>query len=84
MTYVVFIWKKASLLFLDLTFRSKLCKIMFRLRERRAGPPLRDLAMQNLRSCLEGLEISDVNAIKGASPPRRVGGHNEINVERED
>ena len=57
-------------------------KILFRLHERRASPPRRDLDFQYPRSRLGGLEISHVNAIKRASPPRRAGGNNRIDVEQ--
>ena len=59
-----------------------LYKILFRLHERRASLPRRDLAIQYTRSRLGGLEISHVNAIKRASPPRRAGGNNRISVEQ--
>ena len=59
-------------------------RILFRLHERRASPPRRDLAIQYLRSRLGGLEISHVNAIKRASPPGRAGGNNRISIEQWD
>ena len=46
-------------------------KICFRLYERRASPPWRDLANDNPRSRLGGLEIYHINALKMAGPPRR-------------
>ena len=46
-------------------------KICFRLYERRASPPWRDLAIDYPRSRLGGLEIFHINALKRAGPPRR-------------
>ena len=46
-------------------------KIYFRLYERRASPPWRDLAIDYPRSRLGGLEIFRINALKRAGPPRR-------------
>ena len=59
-----------------------LYRILFRLHERRASPPRRDLVIQYPRSRLGGLEISHVNAIKRASPPRRAGGNQRICLEQ--
>ena len=49
-------------------------KVLYRLYERRASPPSQDFAIQNPRSRLRGLEISQVNAIKRAKLPVRAGG----------
>ena len=43
----------------------------FRLYERRASPPWRDLAIDYPRSRLGGLEIFHINVLKRAGPPRR-------------
>ena len=71
----VFTWRRASP-FGRTSLRSRVSvkffvKICFRLYERRASPPWRDLAIDYPRSRLGGLEIFHINALKRAGPPRR-------------
>ena len=48
---------------------NSLSKFRFRLYERRASPPWRDLAIDYPKSRLGGLEIFHINALKRACPP---------------
>ena len=83
MIQVLFTWRRASPLCRDLTSHLAglfLYRILFRLHERKASVPRQDLAIQYPRTRLGGLEISHVNAIKRANPPRRAGGNNRFSV----
>ena len=68
---VVFIWKRACPLSRagpfcrDLASLWNPCKICLRLHERRASGPKRDLAIDDPRSRLGGLEIFQINTEKG-------------------